>query len=413
MIISELFDSFMTKQKIHGKVKLTENTQFGFEYYDTMSSSHSANRPLIMSYEELITCPICLEYFTKPRYLPCLHTYCEDCLSDYISTAYKQDEEGFSCPTCRLFNRIPINEDKSPKLAAAGFPVNHLIMTLLDQKNIEQKEVVCQSCFKRGQDAPGKFWCYSCSAALCEICGDFHRSLPILADHRIAPIDDSEDTPSVVSSTHDVCEVHPGKKLEMFCQDHDVACCVTCTMVNHRKCETVLTLQDAAKGSKDTKESDKIASTIKVLIEDIDSKINMFTKDYETLEKASECRRKEIQEFSDKVIKHVETLNTEFDRKLITERATQMNEIQERKRDLLNMQNMLANCERVLQAAENKCSKVQLLTLIPKISKLRDESRSKLEDMKKKPTKLHTEIIIDETIKACTNIASLGELKQI
>lgn len=98
MIISELFDSFMTKQKIHGKVKLTENTQFGFEYYDTMSSSHSANRPnrpLIMSYEELITCPICLEYFTKPRYLPCLHTYCEDCLSDYISTAYNRMRKDF------------------------------------------------------------------------------------------------------------------------------------------------------------------------------------------------------------------------------------------------------------------------------------------------------------------------------
>jgi hypothetical protein len=363
-----------------------------------------------MSYEELITCPICLEYFTKPRYLPCLHTYCEDCLSDYISTAYKQDE-GFSCPTCRLFNRIRITEEKSPKLVAAGFPVNHLIMTLLDQKKIEQKEVVCQSCSKRGQNAPGKFWCYSCNAALCEICGDFHKSLPILADHRIAPIEETDDASSLVSSAHDVCEVHPGKKLEMFCQDHDVACCVTCTMVNHRKCETVLTLQDAAKGSKDTKETDDIAKAIKGLIEDIDSKINLFTKDYDILEKSSECRRKEIQDFSDKVIKHVETLSTEFERKLTSERETQMNEIQGRQRNLLNMQNMLANCGSLLQAAEEKCSKVQLLTLIPKISKLRDESRDKLEDIKKNPRKLHTEVHIDETITKCANIVSLGELK--
>jgi flagellar hook-basal body complex protein FliE len=183
-------------------------------------------------------------------------------------------------------------------------------------------------------------------------------------------------------------------------------------MVNHRKCETVLTLQDAAKGSKDTKEADDIANTIKGLIEDIDNKISVFTKDYETLEKASECRRKDIQEFSDEVIKHVETLSTEFERKLETERATQMNEIQGRKRNLLNMQNMLANCENLLQAAEDKCSKVQLLTLILKISKLRDESRTKLEDIKKNPSKLHTEVVIDETVKKCANIASLGELKQ-
>jgi hypothetical protein len=198
--------------KIYSNLKLTKNIPLGSKYYVTLSSSRSANRPLIMSFEELITCPICLEYFTKPRYLPCLHTYCEDCLSDYISTAYNQDEEGFSCPTCRLFNRIRITDEKSPKLVAAGFPVNHLIMTLLDQKKLEQKEVVCQSCLKRGQNAPGKFWCYSCSAALCELCKEFHKSLPVLADHRIAPIEDSEDAPSFVSSARDICEVHPEKK---------------------------------------------------------------------------------------------------------------------------------------------------------------------------------------------------------
>lgn len=364
-----------------------------------------------MSCQELIVCPICLEHFNRPRYLPCLHTYCQECLQDYIAAFYKKDEGGFLCPTCRSFNRAQISDDTSAKQVASSFPINHLIMTLLDKHELERKEMVCHSCAKRGKNESGQFWCYSCSVALCVACGEFHKSLPILADHRIGPIDDSEDSTFLVFTAHDVCEVHPDKKLEMFCQDHDVACCATCTMVNHRKCETVLTLQDAAKGSKDAKDTDNVVDEIKKLIGEIDSKVEAFTKDSEKLEKGSEIRREEIQEFSDKVIRHMDKLKTEFETKVSEDRETKMKIIQERRKVLINMQIMISHCANLLQAAEVKCTKVQMLSLIPKIEKLRDESRGKLDEIKKNPITLDTEVRINETIEQCANIESLGKLE--
>ncbi|XP_062580144.1 E3 ubiquitin-protein ligase TRIM45-like [Saccostrea cucullata] len=363
-----------------------------------------------MSYEEMITCPICLENFKKPRYLPCLHTYCEVCLSDYISTVYSKEKDGFACPTCRAFYQFHISEDKSLKQAAAEFPVNHLIMTLLDKKDIEQKKIVCYSCLKRGKNEPGQFWCYSCSAALCTACGEFHTSFPALTDHRMAPLDDTKDATSLLSTAHQICEIHPDKKLEMFCEDHDVACCATCTMVNHRKCETVLTLQDAAKGCKETKDANHIDNEIKMLIENIDSKIDFFTKDYEKLEKSSNNLSEHLQYYSENLIKHIDKLKSEFDQKLLKEQSKDTKAIQKRKRTLLNMQSMLSNCENILEAAEKKCSKVQLLTLIPKLSKLSGECRSKVDEMKKNPISLDREVLIDKAVEECMKIDKVGKL---
>lgn len=365
-----------------------------------------------MSYVDLITCPICLEHFTKPRYLPCLHTYCEECLSDYISAAYKKDDKGFNCPTCRAFNRVELSESFSAKKTANGFPINHLIMTLLDRKNLENKDVNCFSCSKRGRDAPGKFWCYSCSAAFCETCGEFHTSLPILADHRIAPIDESTDASVISLTAHDVCETHPGKKLEMFCHDHDLPCCATCTMVTHRKCESVVTLEDAAKSFKDTDSNDTehVKDEIKSLIAEFDCKLNDSTKKYKELEATTERNEKEIKEYSDKMVNHVNKLREDFEKTLAEVQSKKMKDISNRKKELANMQSIVSNSEWLLKAVEEKCSRIQLLSLIPKITKLTDEINEKLEMIKKEPITQNIKVIIDDSIEECAKIDSIGKI---
>ena len=44
-------------------------------------------RSLAVSLYEELTCPVCLEIFTDPRVLPCLHSFCFKCIYSVISSA--------------------------------------------------------------------------------------------------------------------------------------------------------------------------------------------------------------------------------------------------------------------------------------------------------------------------------------
>jgi len=39
--------------------------------------------------EEFLCCPICTEEYVDPRSLPCLHTYCHNCIADHIEASTK------------------------------------------------------------------------------------------------------------------------------------------------------------------------------------------------------------------------------------------------------------------------------------------------------------------------------------
>nr|XP_042702298.1 zinc finger protein RFP-like isoform X2 [Chrysemys picta bellii] len=49
------------------------------------------------SFQDKVTCSICLEYFTDPVTIECGHNFCRDC----ISQCWGESEPNFSCPQCR------------------------------------------------------------------------------------------------------------------------------------------------------------------------------------------------------------------------------------------------------------------------------------------------------------------------
>ncbi|CAH1244233.1 TRIM3 [Branchiostoma lanceolatum] len=45
---------------------------------------------------EELSCSICLELFTRPKVLPCQHTFCQDCLQKHV-----RNKKHLKCPNCR------------------------------------------------------------------------------------------------------------------------------------------------------------------------------------------------------------------------------------------------------------------------------------------------------------------------
>lgn len=50
--------------------------------------------------DSFLSCSICFQAFNQPKALPCLHTFCEGCLRDYVASRFEGTGE-FPCPLCR------------------------------------------------------------------------------------------------------------------------------------------------------------------------------------------------------------------------------------------------------------------------------------------------------------------------
>uniref|UniRef100_A0A4W5PG04 RING-type E3 ubiquitin transferase n=1 Tax=Hucho hucho TaxID=62062 RepID=A0A4W5PG04_9TELE len=53
--------------------------------------------------KQFLVCSICLDHYHNPKVLPCLHTFCENCLQNYIPP----ESLTLSCPVCRQTSILP------------------------------------------------------------------------------------------------------------------------------------------------------------------------------------------------------------------------------------------------------------------------------------------------------------------
>ncbi|XP_010726206.1 tripartite motif-containing protein 2-like, partial [Meleagris gallopavo] len=53
--------------------------------------------------KQFLVCSICLDRYRNPKVLPCLHTFCERCLQNYIPP----QSLTLSCPVCRQTSILP------------------------------------------------------------------------------------------------------------------------------------------------------------------------------------------------------------------------------------------------------------------------------------------------------------------
>ena len=54
---------------------------------------------------DILECSICMEPFKNPKGLPCIHTFCLECLEKYGEDERPGDE--MPCPICRRIFQIP------------------------------------------------------------------------------------------------------------------------------------------------------------------------------------------------------------------------------------------------------------------------------------------------------------------
>ncbi|XP_066283744.1 tripartite motif-containing protein 2-like [Branchiostoma lanceolatum] len=125
-----------------------------------------------------LSCSICLELFTRPKVLPCQHTFCQDCLQELA-----RKDETFQCPNCRLQVSLPSE-------GVEGFPDSCFMANMcerlqnkatLTEKTSEQPLSENRCSLHPSEEL--KVYCKQCQIPVCEQCLEGAHD-----DHRITTI---------------------------------------------------------------------------------------------------------------------------------------------------------------------------------------------------------------------------------
>ena len=205
-------------------------------------------------FKDELTCSICKELLKQPKTLPCLHSFCHDCLADYVKKRPVGEDESDSkvpCPNCRC----TVTLTRQNGVAAIG--TNHCLQNLVEHLRLEQQmrgtaerdgvgDLVCDSC--EDPDNRAVAVCRDCSEFLCQACMDAHRRMKKTKQHRLADLAEmrscspSESAKSVwVSRKTWKCSTHFREGVDhhedklsdmiMYCIDCREVICIKCSLV--------------------------------------------------------------------------------------------------------------------------------------------------------------------------------------
>ena len=180
-----------------------------------------------------LKCGICLELFQDPRSLPCLHTFCREC----IQRSLNETDHSLKCPVCRAKHEL--SDEGAVLLSVNQYALQELPLKRLQQQQEREyeyrEEAECKSCEKQ---APMVAWCEDCDAMICQKCLSQHEKMSILRGHCVLKNIESELLDVKHKSKSNLvscCPRHLRVELKYWCTRCSELVCSECLLVGTHK----------------------------------------------------------------------------------------------------------------------------------------------------------------------------------
>ena len=281
---------------------------------------------LLHNLREEVSCPVCTNIYTDPKHLPCLHTFCLQCLKQWHRTSHGRDT--IRCPKCQAVSRVPESGDL--KDLPTSFYLNGLI-DVLAIKECESSQVRCGNCDKKSSESS---YCFQCCVFWCDECVIGHNIFRNNKDHRVLALKDFQDKDyEDVMKRPVFCpkEDHNKKELEFFCKTCETPVCQTCVLLQHGGHALILIKEEA--------ERQKIH--IKSLIENqrrnLQAKMNAITQldeDCAKLIQQGEDVKRDVETFVDNLIAVIEANKKNIFSAVEKERNKSLERVTKRKTEI-------------------------------------------------------------------------------
>lgn len=184
------------------------------------SAVHDENNNDILTAD--LICAVCHRQYRNPKLLPCLHTFCERCLTTFSGCF--RNRIYVKCPLCKSIKKVTaLNE------LTSDFVALNLLDTCALNFN-ELNDAHCSKCSAWAQS-----WCSECAAFLCVDCQRAHKSDRRTKKHNVCALALLGVKSDQGFHAGDFCRTHAGQKLTNFCKTCDIVVCDDCTILDHPK----------------------------------------------------------------------------------------------------------------------------------------------------------------------------------
>ena len=171
-----------------------------------------------------LSCPVCYQLFKNPKYLPCHHSYCEQCLEKM------KVQSKIVCAECRKEAIVPPGGVKD---LDNNFFINRLVDEFILKRKVKgEAEVKCDEC--HGED-PVVAFCPDCTLFLCHVCNEHHKRSIKSRGHGIVPLTELRSKKDVAIQPKPkamICREH-NIELLFYCETCDQLVCMYCTVKDH------------------------------------------------------------------------------------------------------------------------------------------------------------------------------------
>ena len=175
-------------------------------------------------------CPLCLETVNNPKTLPCLHSFCLECLDKHAGFARRQLQATIKCPVCQTPFEIP--EGDSFK----NLPTSYHLNRLVDVLALKDSGAQAQKCGSCDENNTASSYCFVCQTFLCTPCFEAHQRLKATRGHRNVVIEklQVQDVQELIHRPV-MCsqQYHENQPLEFYCEECKVPICHKCSVVSH------------------------------------------------------------------------------------------------------------------------------------------------------------------------------------
>ena len=187
--------------------------------------------------KEELTCAICQDLLNEPKILPCLHSFCTDCLKEWSGKLTNLDpsKRHLECPLCRA--KVLLSTSRAVEELPSHFSAIRLveIVRLQEQASSKKVTLICQNC-DEGENAVSS--CRECAIFLCDFCEKAHQRFKTTRQHKIFSLDEmrkgTSEVPSILPEKVEMCPTHTTKPLELYCKCEEVLICRDCIIKKHK-----------------------------------------------------------------------------------------------------------------------------------------------------------------------------------